>query len=121
MAQRSDELVGPKGTETSIAEVVDLVTAYAKQETVEPIKKAGRFLGHGVAGAALLGVGLSLVLLGLLRVLQTEVDRLASGSLSWVSYLIVLIVCAGIIAITVSRISKTGLGDTSKATNREIG
>lgn len=108
-------------TETSIAEVVELVTTYAKQETVEPIKDAGRFLGTGIAGAALLGVGLSLVLLGLLRVLQTEVERLATGSLSWVSYLIVLVVCAGIIAITISRISKTGLGESSKASNREIG
>ena len=121
MAQRSDQLSGLNGTETSLAEVVDLVTTYAKQETVEPIKDAGRFVAVGTAGALLLGIGLSMLLLGLLRLVQTEVERLAEGSLSWISYLIVLVVCAGVIAFTVSRISKTGLGDSRTASNREIG
>jgi len=121
VAQRSDELTAHHDSETSIAQVVELVTTYAKQETVEPIKNAGRFLGTGLAAAGLLGVGLSLLLLGLLRLLQTEVERLATGSLSWISYLIVLVVCAGVIAITLSRISNTGLDESSKTSNREIG
>jgi hypothetical protein len=120
VAQRSDELTARNGSETSIAEVVELVTTYAKQETVEPIKNAGRFLGTGLAAAGLLGIGLSLVLLGLLRLLQTEVERLATGSLSWIAYLIVLVVCAGVIVLTLSRISRTGLDDSSKVSNREI-
>ena len=41
----------------------------------------------------LIGTGLALVLLGLLRLIQTEWDRAASGALSWIAYLIVLIVC----------------------------
>jgi hypothetical protein len=93
----------------SIAETVDLVKAYAMQETVGPIKGAGRWLGMGLAGAVTLGLGLSLVLLGLLRLLQTEWTRSATGSLSWVAYAIVLIVCIGLIALAISRINRDSL------------
>ena len=68
----------------------------------------------GLAGALTLGVGLALVLLGLLRLLQTEWVRSASGSLSWLSYVIVLIVCLGLIAIVVSRINKDSLNKEPK-------
>jgi hypothetical protein len=93
----------------SIGEAVDLVKAYALQETVGPIKGAGRWLGMGLAGAVTLAIGLSLVLLGLLRLLQTEFGRSARGSLSWLSYLIVFVVCIGLIALAVSRINKDSL------------
>jgi hypothetical protein len=95
--------------DTSIEGIVYLVRDYAKQETVGPLKGAGRWLGYGVAGALILGVGLLLVLLGLLRLLQTEWDRAASGSLSWLSYLIVLVVCVALLVLTVSRINKPSL------------
>jgi hypothetical protein len=93
----------------TIGETVDLVKAYAMQETVGPIKGAGRWLGMGLAGAITLGLGLALVLLGLLRMLQTEWGRSARGSLSWLSYVIVLVVCVGLIILTVSRINKDSL------------
>jgi hypothetical protein len=95
--------------DTSIEGLVYLVRDYAKQETVGPLKGAGRWIGYGVAGALLLGVGLVLVLLGLLRLIQAEWDRAASGSLSWLAYLIVLVVCVGLIVLTVSRINKPSL------------
>jgi hypothetical protein len=93
----------------TVAETIDLVKAYAEQETIGPIKGAGRWIGLGLAGALTLGIGLSLVLLGLLRLLQTEWTRSATGDLSWVAYAIVLIVCVGLIALTVSRINKESL------------
>jgi hypothetical protein len=93
----------------TIAETVDLVKAYALQETVGPIKGAGRWLGMGLAGAVTLGIGLALVLLGLLRLVQTEWGRSAQGSLSWLPYLIVLLVCIGLIALAVTRINKDSL------------
>jgi hypothetical protein len=95
--------------DTSIEGIVYLVRDYAKQETVGPLKGAGRWLGYGVAGALLLGVGLFLILLGLLRLIEAEWDRVASGSLSWLAYLIVLVVCVGLIILTVSRINKPSL------------
>jgi len=93
----------------TIAGTVDLVKAYAKQETIGPLKGAGRWIGMGVGGAAALGLGLALILLGLLRLLQTEWERSATGALSWLSYVIVLVVCAGLIALAVSRINKDSL------------
>ena len=95
--------------DTSIEGLVYLVRDYAKQETLGPLKGAGRWLGYGVAGALLLGLGLALVLLGLLRLLQAEWDRAASGSLSWLPYLIVLVVCVVLIVLTLSRINKPSL------------
>jgi hypothetical protein len=93
----------------SIGELVDVVRDYAKQETIGPLKGAGRWIGAGLAGAVLLGIGLSLVLLGVLRLIQTEWDRAATGSLSWLAYLIVLVLCLGLIALTVSRINRDTL------------
>jgi hypothetical protein len=95
--------------DTSIEGIVYLIRDYAKQETVGPLRGAGRWLGYGVAGALLLGIGLFLILLGLLRLLEAEWDRAASGSLSWLAYLIVLVVCVGLIVLTVSRINKPSL------------
>ena len=97
--------------DTSIGGVVDLVKTYAKQETLAPIKGAGRYLGYGSAGAALLGVGGSLLLLGLLRMLQTEFDgRLSEGAWSWAPYAIVFVVAAAVIALTATRIKRSSLG-----------
>ena len=55
------------------------------------------------------GSASALVLLGLLRLIQAEWDRAASGSLSWLPYLIVLVVCVLLIVLTVSRINKPSL------------
>ena len=97
------------GESASVGEIVEYVTAYAKQETLGPLRGAGRWLGAGAAGAVLLGVGFVLLLLGLLRLLQTEWTRSATGSLSWLSYLIVLVVCALLALITIKRINKAPL------------
>jgi Putative Actinobacterial Holin-X, holin superfamily III len=95
--------------DTSIEGLVYLVRDYAKQETIGPLRGAGRWLGYGVAGALLLGMGLAVILLGLLRVIQTEWDRSSSGSLSWLPYLIVLVVCVLLIVLALSRINKPSL------------
>src|SRR5688572_23701293 len=50
-----------------IAELRELVVTYAKQETVDPLRRLGRFLAFGVAGAVLLGLGGVFVVVGVLR------------------------------------------------------
>ncbi len=116
MTATQEELTAAERREAppTIAGAVDLVKAYAKQETIGPLQGAGRWIGMGLAGAFTLGLGLALVLLGLLRLLQTEWVRSASGSLSWLSYVIVLLVCLGLIAIVVSRINKDSLNKEPK-------
>lgn len=93
----------------SVGEVVELVKTYAKQETLGPLKGAGRWIAVGAASALLLGLGLFLILLGLLRLIQTEFDGLASGGSSWVPYGIVLLVTGALLALTLTRINKTFL------------
>jgi uncharacterized membrane protein len=95
--------------DASVGEIIDYVTAYAKQETLGPLKGAGSWLGYGFAAAAALGLGLVLILVGLLRLLQTEWERSASGNLSWLPYLIVLVVASVLLALTLMRIKKATL------------
>lgn len=101
MAERS-----AKSLPTTASELLDLVRAYAKQETIEPLKGLGRFLAFGVPGALLLGTGLLLLVIGGLRALQTETGDTFDGNWSWVPYLIVLAVCAALIGLFLSRVSK---------------
>lgn len=98
----------------SIGDVVDLVKAYAKQETIGPLKGAGRWLAMGAAGATALGIGGIIVLLGLLRLVQTEWARAARGSLSWLAYVIVLVAAAGAVAFALSRIKQDSLDKPRK-------
>jgi hypothetical protein len=110
MALRVDDRgAAGRHDDVSISGVVDLVKTYAKQETVDPLKNAGRFLGFGALGAVLLGIGLSLLALGLLRLVQTEFGNLARGGWSWLPYLIVLAACSVAIVLAASRIKKPSL------------
>ncbi len=95
--------------QASVGEIIDYVKEYAKQETLGPLHGAGAWLGWGFAAAVSLGLGLVLILIGLLRLLQTEWERSATGSLSWLSYLIVLVVAVIVLAITLMRIKKATL------------
>jgi hypothetical protein len=109
---RDDDRVGT--APDSIGEVVDMVKGYAMQETLGPLKGAGKWLAMGAAGAALLGVGLSLIILGILRLVQFEWTRSAEGALSWLPYLIALIVAAAFIALAISRINRDSLNKEPK-------
>jgi hypothetical protein len=71
-------------------DVWQLVVAYAKQETVDPLKGLGRWIGAGLGGSLLIATGVSLLLLAALRALQTETGTTFTGNWSWVPYLIVL-------------------------------
>ena len=95
--------------DASVGEVVDYLKAYAKQETLGPLKGAGSWLGYGFGAAVALGLGLVLMLVGLLRLLQTEWERSATGNLSWLAYIIVLVVACVLLALTLMRIKKSTL------------
>jgi hypothetical protein len=93
----------------SVGEVIEYVRDYALQETVEPLKGVGRWIGVGAGAAASLGLGLFLLMLGLLRLIQSEWEGIAEGGTSWIPYAIVLIVTALLILVTMLRINKTYL------------
>ena len=108
-ADQTPESTRRRRESASVGDVVDLVRDYAKQETLGPLKGAGRWLALGAAGSLFLGLGLVLVLLGVLRVLQTETDAF-DGAFSWVPYVIVLILCVVASVVALSRVKKATLG-----------
>jgi hypothetical protein len=93
----------------SLGEVVDLTKRYALQEIVGPLRNVGRWVGMGLAGAVLLGIGMLTLLVGLLRLLQTETGDVFDGNWSFVPYVIVLVLTIALMAIIASRIQKHGL------------
>jgi uncharacterized integral membrane protein len=72
-------------------DVWELLVAYAKQETVEPLRGLGRWIGFGAGGSVLIATGISLLLLSVLRALQTETGTTFTGNWSWAPYVIVLV------------------------------
>ena len=55
-----------------------------------------------------------IVLLGVLRLIEEEWDRASTGSLSWLPYLITLLVAVSILALTLMRIKKSTLNKETK-------
>ena len=92
-----------------VAEVVDLVKAYVRQELLGPLRGAGRWVSMGLAGSVALVVGLILLLLSLLRALQTETGTAFEGSRSWIPYLIAVAALVVIIAALLRQVGKRGL------------
>ncbi len=87
-------------------DVIQLVLDYAKQETLEPLKGAGRFVAFGVIGAIALSAGTLLLLLGLLRLLQTETGSTFTGDWSWAPYLCTAAVAIVVLVLAALRIKK---------------
>ena len=79
---------------------------YAKQETVGPLQGLARFLVFGIAGSVLLVTGLVLLLVGLLRALQTETGTALSGNLSWVPYACVTVVALALFGLAIWRVAR---------------
>jgi hypothetical protein len=96
----------PKSIAEIATELWELATSYAKQETIDPLKGLGRFLGYGIGGAIALGIGVLLLLLAGLRALQTETGSTFTGNWSWAPYLIAVAVGLVLIGLAVWRVSK---------------
>jgi hypothetical protein len=86
----------PSDLPNHVQDLSKLVIGYVKQETLEPIKGLGRFLGFGMAGSALVGLGLVILFLGVLRLLQEETGDAFSGHLKFLPYLITLAACGAV-------------------------
>jgi hypothetical protein len=95
-----------KSMGTLARELKSLVVAYARQETVDPLKKLGRYLAAGLAGSLLLMVGSLLLILAAVRAAQTETGAHLHGDLSWVPYAGGLLVAAVVLGLAASRIGK---------------
>jgi Putative Actinobacterial Holin-X, holin superfamily III len=96
----------PKSLPEVVSELWTLTRDYAKQETIDPLKGVGRYLGFGLGGAVMGGLGVLLLMFALLRALQTQTGTALTGSWSWVPYFVVVAVAGLVVAWAVSRISR---------------
>lgn len=92
-------------------ELVDLVIAYAKQETLEPLKGLGKNAALGLGGALLLGIGGIFVSLGALRAMQSETDWFERHNLTYLPYGATIL-----ILVVLSIVGWFGLGPGKKDT-----
>lgn len=100
-----DKGKGPRrGVRESGGDAVQMVIAYVKQETVEPLSGLGRFLLYGITGSLAIAIGTVILLVALLRLLQAETGAF-HGNLSWIPYVIVLVIAVGIIGLAMWRVT----------------
>ena len=100
----------------TIRDLWDLLVAYTKQETIDPLRNIGRFIAYGVGGMLILTVGCILLSLSALRALQTQTGDVFAGFWSWVPYLVITIVLAGLVGVAISRIGKGDVGSANEVT-----
>jgi putative superfamily III holin-X len=94
----NDVKAKPRNPTGDARELVDLVIAYAKQETLEPLKGLGKNALKGLGGAVLMGVGGVFCSVAALRAMQTETDWF-DDNLSWIPYFITVVLLGVLSAI----------------------
>lgn len=104
------EPVAQKSVPETLQELKELLIAYARQETVDPLRNLGRFLGYGLGGVTFFALGAFLLSMAALRALQSQTGDVFDGVWSFVPYLIVLLGLIGVAVVALSRIGKGGLG-----------
>lgn len=97
------KLLRASSMQRDLEEIRDLAIKYVKEETIQPIKDLGRFVAYGTIGSVFVGFGTTLLLLGALRFLQ-EQFKVLDGSLSWLPYLIIVVLAGLVIGVTAWRI-----------------
>ena len=85
-------------------ELWQLVLSYGRQETVEPMKGLGRYIGFGLAAVFLGSAGILMLTLAAMRALETHTGSHLSGNWNWVPYVAGLAVLGILIAIAILRI-----------------
>ncbi len=91
----------PKSVPETASELWALTKDYARQETLDPFKDLGRYIGFGVGAAVFGGIGFVMLLLAVLRFLQTETGERFAGNGSIWPYVIVIVVAIVAVAIAV--------------------
>lgn len=95
-----------KSPQQTVQELTDLLKTYAKQETVDPLKGLAKFVGFGLGAAIVGGAGVILLLIGVLRLLQTETGPHFTGHLTWLPYLITLVVALILALLSAAAITR---------------
>jgi uncharacterized membrane protein len=102
-------LKGSPTTSDHVSDVVDSVKQYARQETIEPLRGALRWLAFGITGALAIGLGLVLAVMGVLRLSQDLLSSQLSGAWSFVHYAIAAVFSLVVVILALSRVQKKSL------------
>ncbi len=92
-----------------VTDLVDSVKAYARQETLGPLKGAARWVAIGTLAATSLGLAMVFLALGVLRLSQDLGGSALNGSWSFLHYLFTLIIVSLLVWLSFSRISQRSL------------
>ncbi len=96
-------------TSEKVVDLVDSVKTYAKQETVGPLRGAGRWLFFGLAAAFALGISMLFAILGVLRLVQDLGGDALNGAWSFVAYLVALVAAVVLVVLSLSRVNRPSL------------
>lgn len=92
----------------SVVELYQMIRAYVRQETLDPLRGVGRWLAWGIFGAVALLFGAVVGLVGLLRLLQAEIFNQQNG-FTWAPYMIIAVVALVMIWLSLTRIQRPSL------------
>jgi hypothetical protein len=109
MAENTSRFRRKPAPSEQVTDIVDSVKAYARQETLEPLRGAARWVAVGTLAAVSLGLSMVFVALGVLRLSQDLGGDTLDGSWSFLHYLITLAVVSVLVWISFSRISQRSL------------
>ncbi len=104
-----------------LVELKQVTVDYTKQETLEPLKKLGKYLAFGSIAMVLFGIGFTLWVVAGLRALQNETGSTFTGALSWAPYFITFVVTVVVIALAAYAIGKEKRASTKRKAAREAG
>ena len=90
-----------------VKDLVQLLRDYAKQETVGPLRNLGRYLAFGIAGAIMMALAVVFLVLGGVRVLQSELTAF-DGNWSFVPDLVGVAALLLIIAVAGMAVAREG-------------
>lgn len=94
--QKADESLPTLGRD-----LVTMVIQYVKQETIDPIRGLGRYLGFALGAMVVGGIGMILLVLGVIRLLQAETGAAFRGHLSFMPYLVAMVLSIAVIGVAI--------------------
>lgn len=90
-------------------DVLEIIKSYARQELIDPLKVVPRWLILGLIGSVVITGGVILLMLALLRYLQSDTGSVFAGNWSWSPYAITVAAVAILIAVMWALINKRSL------------
>jgi hypothetical protein len=86
----------------ALTETVRLVWRYVLQETLDPLKTLAKRAVFALAAMTVLAIGLLVLLIALLRVLQTETGTLFAGGWNFAPYLLTAMAAVLVLGVSVA-------------------